>query len=68
MSMTIWERLERYGHIKNLKRKNDVKNYDVFLENGLIRIDCRKTKTSQTITIDSFLYLFMENLPCEYQE
>ena len=67
MRMTIWERLEKYGHIKGLKRKNDPRRFDVYLEDGLIKIECKKG-INATVTIDTFLYLFMENLPCDYPQ
>ena len=67
MCMTIWERLEKYGHIKGMKRKEDPRRFDVFLENGLVKIQCKKG-INATVTIDTFLYLFMENRPCEYPQ
>lgn len=67
MYMTIWERLKRYGHIKGLKRKDDPRRFDAYLNNGLIKIECKKG-INMTVTIDTFLYLFMENLPCDYPQ
>ncbi len=67
MYMTIWERLERYGHIKNFKRKDDPRRFNAYLNNGLIKIECNHGITA-TVTIDTFLYLFMENLPCDYPQ
>lgn len=67
MKMSIWERLLKYGHIKKLKRKDDPNNYNVYLENGLIRIECKQREDYQ-VTIDTFLHLFMNNLPCDYPQ
>lgn len=63
MKMSTWERLERYGHIKNFKRKDDPRRFNAYLENGLIRIECNHGPGA-IMTIDSFLYLFMENIHC----
>lgn len=67
MQLTLWERLEKYGHIKRLKREGDPRNFDVYLDNGLIKIECKKG-INMTVTIDTFLYLFMNNLPCDYPQ
>ena len=67
MKMTIEERLERYGHIKGLKRKDDPRRFDAYLDDGLIRIECKRG-VNAVVTIDTFLYLFMENLPCDYPQ
>lgn len=67
MKMTIWERLEKYGHIYKLKRKDDPRTFDVYLEDGLIRISCKKG-IEMKITINSFFELFINNLPCEYPQ
>lgn len=67
MKMTLWERLEKYGHIYNLKRKDDPRNFEVYLEDGLIRINCKKG-VEMKVTIDTFLHLFMNNLPCDYPQ
>ena len=67
MYMTIWERLERYGHIKNFKRKDDPRRFSAYLNNGLIKIECKKG-INMVVTIDTFLELFMENLPCDYPQ
>ncbi len=66
---TIWKRLEKYGHIKNLKRDGDYRRFNVYLEDGMIRIECNHRDISDPdyLTIDSFLYLFMNNLPCDYK-
>ena len=67
MYMTIWERLSKYGHIKNFKRKEYTRRFSAYLEGGLIRVECKKG-VSMTLTIDTFLELFMNNLPCEYPQ
>ena len=68
MKMSLWERLEKYGHIKNLKRKGDPHNYNIILENGLVKIECTRRQEYHKVTIDTFLHLFMNNLPCEYPQ
>jgi hypothetical protein len=65
--MTIWERLSKYGHIKNFKRKEDPRRFSAYLEDGLVRVECKKG-VSMTLTIDTFLELFMNNLPCDYPQ
>lgn len=67
MHMTIWERLEKYGHIKNFKRKDDPRRFNAYLNDGLVKIECNHG-FSAILTIDTFLYLFMENLPCDYPQ
>lgn len=67
MVNTLWEKLEKYGCIKNFQRKNDPRRFNAYLNNGLIKIECNHGIT-QIVTIDTFLYLFMENLPCDYPQ
>lgn len=55
--MTTWERLEKYGHIKNYKRAYDNESYYVELKDGLIYITNLNGKTYK-MTIDTFLYLW----------
>lgn len=65
MYMTIWERLSKYGHIKNFKRKDDPRRFNAYLQDGLVKVECNHGVT-MCLTIDTFLELFMNNLPCEY--
>ena len=72
--MTVWERLERYGSIKRFRRKDDPQIYNAYLIGGLVKV-VRASRGSSVVevypkeyymTIDTFLWLFLRNLPCEY--
>lgn len=60
LAFETWERLEKYGHIKNFKRPFDNKNYNIVLNDGLVKVT-RTTKNAETkiYTVDTFLYLWM---------
>ena len=36
--MTAWERLERYGSIKNFRRKDDPQIYNAYLVAGMVKV------------------------------
>lgn len=74
--MTAWERLERYGSIKNFRRKDDPQVYNAYLVAGMVKV-VRATRGNSvievypreyTMTIDTFLWLFLRNLPCDYPQ
>lgn len=74
--MTAWERLERYGSIQNFRRKDDPQIYNAYLVAGMIKV-VRATREisvievyprEYTMTIDTFLWLFLRNLPCGYPQ
>lgn len=74
--MTTWERLEKYGSIKNFRRKDDPQIYNAYLVAGKVKVvRDRRCKTiievypkEYYLTLDSFLWLFLENLPCDYPQ
>lgn len=76
--MTAWERLRRYREIKNFRRKDDPQVYNAYLVGGLVKVvratKCRDTTVKEIypkeylLTLDSFLWLFLQNLPCEYPQ
>lgn len=57
----LWERLEKHKCVQRYKRPNDDKIYNIFLVDGLIKLECR-TLANQIMTIDSFLYLWLERI------
>ena len=62
-----WKELKKHGYIKNFKRKDDPRRFNAYLKDGLIYLECNHG-ISATVTIDIFLYSFMENLPCDYPQ
>lgn len=77
--MTAWERLQRYGKIERFCRKGDPQVYNAYLVAGLVKIVRTRMRNPVSpivevyqkdhyLTIDSFLYLFLNNLPCEYPQ
>lgn len=63
-AIEAWEKLEKNGQIFNFTRKNDTRRYIAQLINGAIKVECNRGRT-QYMTIDTFLYLFLEGLPYE---
>ena len=74
--MSVWERLERYRTIKNFRRKDDPQVFNAYLVAGMVEV-VRATRGTSVIevypkeyvmTIDTFLWLFLRNLPCDYPQ
>lgn len=57
----VWNRLQKKGSVTNYKRQEDSKKYNISLRNGLIIIT-DKNNTTKEMTVDSFLYLWLEKL------
>lgn len=57
----VWNRLQKKGSISNYKRQEDSQKYNISLRNGLITIT-DKSNATEEMTIDSFLYLWLEKL------
>lgn len=57
----VWNRLQKKGSISNYKRQEDPQKYNISLRNGLIIITDKSNATKE-MTIDSFLYLWLEKL------
>lgn len=55
----LWKSLERYGHKLNYRRPRDAAKYNLYLENGFIRIE-NKNGSNEILTIDSTLYFWLE--------
>lgn len=57
----VWNRLQKKGSISNYKRQEDSQKYNISFRNGLIVIT-DKSNTTKEMTVDSFLYLWLEKL------
>lgn len=55
----LWKKLEKSGAVINYQRPNDPHKYDVYLQDGLITL-VKENNTTEKLTIDSFLYLWLE--------
>lgn len=55
----LWESLSKYGHKLNYKRPNDYRRYNLYLIDGLVKIECNHGFT-EYLTIDSTLYIWLE--------
>ena len=56
----IWKKLEKSGAIIDYKRPKDNRKYNVYLRSGLILVSNGDNTTIELLTIDSFLYLWLE--------
>ena len=56
----LWKKLEKSGAIIGYARHRDTQKYDIHLQNGLIII-ANENKITKEMTIDTFLYIWLEN-------
>ena len=54
----LWRTLSKDGHKLNYKRPNDYRRYNLYLIDGLVKIECNHGMT-EWLTIDSTLYLWL---------
>lgn len=57
----VWKCLQKSGAIIDYTRRGDLREYDVHLRDGLIII-VDDNDTTEEMTIDTFLYLWLEKL------
>lgn len=55
----IWKKLEKSGAIIGYARHGDTQKHDIHLRNGLV-IVVDDNNTTEEMTIDTFLYLWLE--------
>lgn len=55
----LWKKLEKSGAVIDYQRPNDPRKYNIHLRNGLIVL-VKDDNTTEELTIDSFLYLWLE--------
>lgn len=55
----VWKRLQKSGVIIDYTRHGDLRKYDIHLRDGLIVI-VDDNSTTEVMTIDTFLYLWLE--------
>lgn len=56
----LWKRLEKHKKVLNYKRQNDYRRYNLYLEDGLVKIEPNHGHT-EFQTIDSTLYIWLES-------
>ena len=57
----LWKKLEKSGVIIGYTRHGDTQKYDIHLRDGLIIVVDENNATKE-MTIDTFLYLWLENI------
>ena len=55
----IWKKLEKSGVIIGYAKPGDTQKHDIYLRNGLV-IVVDDNNTAEEMTIDTFLYLWLE--------
>lgn len=56
----LWKKLEKSGAVIDYQKPNNSRKYDIYLQNGLIVL--KNGHTTEALTIDSFLYLWLEGV------